>query len=93
VTKKDQEVVEWQLKEKETQAQLQEVGEKLRRARQTQMAQPLEPKKLLTLLPALREWLRSLKKVGFSVVQICLTIYKMLARHEIPILFNIFITN
>lgn len=68
VAKKDQEVVEWQLKEKETQAQLQEVGEKLRRARQTQVAQPLEPKKLLTLLPALREWLCSLKRVRFNVV-------------------------
>jgi hypothetical protein len=61
--KKDQEVVEWQLKEKETKAQLQEVDEKLKRERHAQMSQPIEPKKLLTLLPALREWLRSLKKV------------------------------
>ena len=67
VLKKDQEVVEWQLKEKETKAQLQEVDEKLKRERHAQMSQPLEPKKLLTLLPALREWLRSLKKVPCNV--------------------------
>ncbi|KAG0571884.1 hypothetical protein KC19_VG051400 [Ceratodon purpureus] len=67
VVKKDQEVVEWQLKEKETKAQLQEIDEKLKRERHAQMSQPLEPKKLLNLLPALREWLRSLKKVPYNV--------------------------
>lgn len=61
--KKDQEVVEWQLKEKETKAQLQEVGNKLRKAYHAQALEQMEPKRLLTLLPALREWLRSLKKV------------------------------
>lgn len=63
VVKKEQELVEWQLKEKETKAQLQDVEENLKRAHFVQASQQLEPKKLLTLLPALREWLRSLKKV------------------------------
>lgn len=62
--------MEWQLKEKETKAQLQEVDERLKRERHAQMSQPLEPKKLLSLLPALRDWLRSLKKVRCNAARI-----------------------
>lgn len=61
--KREHEVVEWQLKEKETKAHLQDLEDKLKRARFLQTSQRMEPRKLLTLLPALREWLRSLKKV------------------------------
>lgn len=80
--KKDQEVVDWQLKEKETKAQLQEVDEKLKRERHAQMLQPLEPKKLLTLLPALREWLRSLKKVLCNVTLLSLLVFIMNNRRQ-----------
>ena len=50
---KEHEVVDLQLKEKETKAQLQEVGVKLKKERHAQVSLALEPKKLLTLLSAL----------------------------------------
>ncbi|XP_024357651.2 uncharacterized protein [Physcomitrium patens] len=57
-TKKDRELVEWQLKEKETKAELMRLEDKLKRSR---ISSKLEPRKLLLEIPALRETLRSLK--------------------------------
>lgn len=62
---KEREVMEWQLKEKETKAQLEVLEQKLERAQYLQASQ-MEPRRLLTLLPALREWVRSLKPVRFT---------------------------
>ncbi|KAG0599964.1 hypothetical protein M758_12G191300 [Ceratodon purpureus] len=63
VVRKDRELVEWQLKEKETKAQLHGLEDKLKNSRVLQASpKPPEPRKLLIELPALRESLRSLKE-------------------------------
>lgn len=63
---KEREVMEWQLRENETKAQLEVLEHKLERAKYIQESQRMEPRRLLTLLPALREWVRSLKTVRFT---------------------------
>jgi hypothetical protein len=65
VVRKDRELVEWQLKEKETKAQLHGLEEKVKRSQAS--PKPPEPRKLLMELPALRESLRSLKAVYASL--------------------------
>lgn len=80
VAKKDQEVVEWQLKEKETKAQLHGLEDKMKKTTLVLHPSPrfqppsprLKPRRLLMELPALRESLRySLKAVNVSLK--CLT--------------------
>src|SRR4051794_20044805 len=70
VAKKDQEVVDWQLKDKETKAQLHGLEDKMKKtlvlhpSPRLQASPRLKPRKLLMELPALRESLRhSLKAV------------------------------
>jgi hypothetical protein len=63
--------VECQLKQKEEQARLQDLEEKLKRTHIVHTSQRLEPCKLLTLLPALREWLHSLRKVCSALPNFC----------------------
>lgn len=70
VAMKDQEVVDWQLKEKETKAQLQGLEDKMKKtlvlhpSPRLQLSPRLKPRKLLMELPTLRESLRfSMKAV------------------------------
>lgn len=70
VAKKDQEVVEWQLKEKETRAQLRGLEDKIKKplvlhpSPRLQASPRLKTRELLMELPALQESLRySLKAV------------------------------
>lgn len=72
VAKKDQEVVEWQLKEKETKAQLHGLEDKVKKSLvlhtspRLQGSPRLKPRKLLMELPAFRESVRySLEAVMF----------------------------
>jgi hypothetical protein len=55
LVKKQEEVVESQLKQKEEQARLHVLEEKLKMPHIVHTSQQLEPSKLLTLLPTLRE--------------------------------------
>jgi hypothetical protein len=62
--KREQEIVDCQLREKEVRAQLYEVQVALHKLHAAQ----IEPRKLLALLPALREWLHTVKKVSFLLL-------------------------
>lgn len=66
VVKKDRELEEWQLKEKETRTQVHELEDKVKKTRVVQASSQFEPRKLFLALPALRESLRSLKAVCFT---------------------------
>lgn len=58
LTKKEEEMVECQLKEKEARARLHEMQVALQRSK----AKNVEPEKLVKLIPSICSWLRSLKK-------------------------------
>ncbi|KAI5054974.1 hypothetical protein GOP47_0030119 [Adiantum capillus-veneris] len=60
LVKKDEEMVECQLKEKEAKARLHELQVALQRSK----AKNYEPEQLVKLIPSLRTWLRSLKKTA-----------------------------
>ncbi|KAI5074765.1 hypothetical protein GOP47_0010726, partial [Adiantum capillus-veneris] len=62
LAKREQEILDCQLQEKEIRAQLYEVQLALHKAQSAQ----IEPRKLLSLLPALREWLQAIKKVPWD---------------------------
>ncbi|KAH7421097.1 hypothetical protein KP509_13G040300 [Ceratopteris richardii] len=62
LAKREQEIVDCQLREKEVRAQLYDVQLALHKAQAAQ----IEPRKLLALLPALREWLQTIKKVPYD---------------------------
>lgn len=59
LTKKEEEMVECQLKEKEARARLHEMQVALQRSK----AKNVEPEKLVKLIPSICSWLRSLKKI------------------------------
>jgi hypothetical protein len=66
--KKEEEVLEWQLREKYASAQLQQAEMALLRIEaKFPEAVQLDPSHILALLPTLRDWLQSLKRV-FSIV-------------------------
>jgi hypothetical protein len=66
--KKEEEVLEWQLREKYASAQLQQAEMALLRTEgKFPEAVQLDPSHILALLPTLRDWLQSLKRV-FSIV-------------------------
>jgi hypothetical protein len=66
--KKDEEVLEWQLREKCASAQLQQAEMALLRIEgRFPEAVQHDPSHILALLPTLRDWLQSLKRV-FSIV-------------------------
>lgn len=93
MVRKDRELVEWQLKEKATKAQLHGLEDKVKKCRVPQASpKPPEPRKLLVESPALWESLRSLKAVGFtrdaglhwSVKYAFLHFWKRLACYRVP---------
>jgi len=66
--KKEEEVLEWQLREKYASAQLQQAEMALLRIEaKFPEAVQFDPSHILALLPTLRDWLQSLKRV-FSIV-------------------------
>jgi hypothetical protein len=66
--KKEEEVLEWQLREKYASAQLQQAEMALLSIEgKFPEAVQLDPSHILALLPTLRDWLQSLKRV-FSIV-------------------------
>lgn len=67
LVRKDQELLDCQLMEKHIQAKLQEAEAQAKASQGThQSPEPppgVEPAKLVALLPSLREWVKTLKKV------------------------------
>lgn len=65
LARKEQDIVDCRLREKEAKAQLYELQLGLQKAQAAQ----IEPRKLLTLLPALKDWIQSSKKASHDVAK------------------------
>ncbi|MCO5585737.1 hypothetical protein L7F22_039673 [Adiantum nelumboides] len=63
LARKEQDIVDCRLREKEAKAHLYELQLGLQKAQAAQ----IEPRKLMTLLPALKDWIQSSKKVSHDV--------------------------